>query len=68
MHHFLNIKVTELEKRLVTASGKEWSGSGGRERTTKVQKEGVLWCYHSPDLDHGGGYRKLHMYYLYTCT
>lgn len=61
---FLISKLTELEKRLVTASGKEWSGSRGWERTTKVQKEGVPWCHHSPDLDRGGGYRKLHMYYL----
>jgi len=33
---FLNIKVRELEKRLVIASGQEWSGSGGWERTIKV--------------------------------
>lgn len=66
LHHFFNIKVNRTGEEI---SDCQWEGmvresSRGWERTTKVQKEGVPWCHHSPDLDRGGGYRKLHMYYL----
>lgn len=68
MHHFFNIKVKRTGEEI---SDCQWEGmvrEWGTGENYKGAERGVLWCHHSPDLDRGGGCRKLHMYYLHTCT